>query len=218
MRLLCCTNLSPKEVLRRNPNSTCSTCETELQARRQEMGLHFILGRAGTGKTHACLEAIRKEAQHDPEGKPLVLLVPEQATLVTSVSRLESFLACPFQHFADYGLRLKERTRFQVSAPELGLFYHAALSLFVGPPHRPAGPPAAERGSAQQPAAAVRPAGDAPDVAGSPRLPERPHLRRPLPTPVGGVALRGGGRRVWSVYVRWRCRDLLWPCTRPSVC
>ncbi len=52
-------------------------------------------------------------------------------TLMTSVSRLESFLSCPFQHFAGYGLRLQERARFQVSAPELGLFYHAALSLFV---------------------------------------------------------------------------------------
>lgn len=51
--------------------------------------------------------------------------------LVTSVSRLESFIACPFQHFIEYGLRLKERPQFQVSAPELGMFYHAAMSLFV---------------------------------------------------------------------------------------
>ncbi|WP_374713630.1 helicase-exonuclease AddAB subunit AddB [Symbiobacterium terraclitae] len=51
--------------------------------------------------------------------------------LVTSVSRLESFLACPFRHFAGYALRLQERAQFQVSAPEFGLFYHAALSLFV---------------------------------------------------------------------------------------
>ena len=51
--------------------------------------------------------------------------------LVTSVSRLESFAACAFQHFAGHGLRLKERARFQVEAPELGIFYHAAMSLFV---------------------------------------------------------------------------------------
>lgn len=51
--------------------------------------------------------------------------------LVTSVSRLESFLACPFRHFAGYALRLQERAEFTVSAPEFGLFYHAALSLFV---------------------------------------------------------------------------------------
>jgi len=49
----------------------------------------------------------------------------------TSVTELESFAACPFQHFARYGLHLGERPRFQVAAPELGLVYHAALSLFV---------------------------------------------------------------------------------------
>ncbi|MFZ5825386.1 MAG: helicase-exonuclease AddAB subunit AddB [Bacillota bacterium] len=51
--------------------------------------------------------------------------------LLTSVSRLESFIACPFRHFASHGLRLSERAKFQVTAPEFGLFYHAALSLFV---------------------------------------------------------------------------------------
>ncbi|HEY8346162.1 MAG TPA: helicase-exonuclease AddAB subunit AddB [Symbiobacteriaceae bacterium] len=51
--------------------------------------------------------------------------------LRTSVSRLEAFTACPFQHFAGYGLALGERPRFEVRAPEFGLFYHAALSLFV---------------------------------------------------------------------------------------
>ncbi len=64
-------------------------------------------------------------------------LGPELATslygadLVTSVSRLEAFAACPFQHFAGYGLRLRERGQFRLEAPELGLFYHAAMSLFV---------------------------------------------------------------------------------------
>lgn len=51
--------------------------------------------------------------------------------LETSVTRLEAFLACPFRHFAGYALRLREREEFAVSAPEFGLFYHAALSLFV---------------------------------------------------------------------------------------
>lgn len=41
--------------------------------------LRFILGRAGSGKTHACLsECLRAAA--DPAGGPLVLLGPEQAT------------------------------------------------------------------------------------------------------------------------------------------
>lgn len=44
------------------------------------MSLHFILGRAGTGKTRYCLDSIRRELLADPEGPPLILLVPEQAT------------------------------------------------------------------------------------------------------------------------------------------
>lgn len=42
--------------------------------------LQFLLGRAGSGKTYACLEAIRREVRRGPDGPPLVLLTPEQAT------------------------------------------------------------------------------------------------------------------------------------------
>ena len=46
------------------------------------MTVRFILGRAGTGKTHHCLEAIRAQLAEEPaEGHSLVLLVPEQASL-----------------------------------------------------------------------------------------------------------------------------------------
>src|SRR5690606_19795259 len=41
--------------------------------------VQFLLGRAGTGKTHTCLEALRTALTH-PHGPALILLVPEQAT------------------------------------------------------------------------------------------------------------------------------------------
>lgn len=44
------------------------------------MKLKFILGRAGTGKTHYILEHIKKTVTLEPEGPPVILLVPEQAT------------------------------------------------------------------------------------------------------------------------------------------
>ncbi|MBE3583187.1 MAG: PD-(D/E)XK nuclease family protein [Limnochordaceae bacterium] len=44
------------------------------------MSLRLILGRAGTGKTQYCLESIRAELRHSPDGPPLVFLVPDQAT------------------------------------------------------------------------------------------------------------------------------------------
>jgi len=45
----------------------------------------------------------------------------------SSVSRLECFAACPFQHFARYGLALEERLRFRLEYMDLGLLYHAVL-------------------------------------------------------------------------------------------
>ncbi len=47
-----------------------------------------------------------------------------------SVTRFERFKACPFQHFAQYGLSLKERAEFRLQAPDLGQFLHAALKNF----------------------------------------------------------------------------------------
>jgi ATP-dependent helicase/nuclease subunit B len=48
--------------------------------------------------------------------------------LRSSVSRLERFAACPFAHFAAYGLRLNERRLYRLEAPDIGQLYHAALS------------------------------------------------------------------------------------------
>jgi len=47
------------------------------------LGLRFILGRAGTGKTFQCLKEIYQQLDAAPEGPPLVFIVPEQATLQT---------------------------------------------------------------------------------------------------------------------------------------
>lgn len=44
------------------------------------MAVKFIIGRAGTGKTHTCLEQIRTELRQAPIGAPLILLTPEQAS------------------------------------------------------------------------------------------------------------------------------------------
>lgn len=48
-----------------------------------------------------------------------------------SVSRLESFAACPFRHFADYFLGLQERVEAQTNQLDLGLLCHAILEKFM---------------------------------------------------------------------------------------
>lgn len=44
------------------------------------MGVQFVLGRAGTGKTHAIHQQIHTRLKQTPLGSPMILLVPEQAS------------------------------------------------------------------------------------------------------------------------------------------
>ncbi|WP_127508172.1 helicase-exonuclease AddAB subunit AddB [Paenibacillus humicus] len=48
--------------------------------------------------------------------------------LTASVTRMERFVSCPFQHFAIHGLGLKERKLYKLQAPDMGQLFHAALS------------------------------------------------------------------------------------------
>ncbi|OBZ08183.1 helicase-exonuclease AddAB subunit AddB [Bacillus sp. FJAT-26390] len=50
------------------------------------------------------------------------------ARLQVSVSRMERFVSCPFQHFAIHGLKLRERKLYRLEAPDVGQLFHAALS------------------------------------------------------------------------------------------
>ncbi|CAM3100531.1 helicase-exonuclease AddAB subunit AddB [Filibacter tadaridae] len=50
-------------------------------------------------------------------------------SFVSSVSRIESYYSCPFQHYASYGLGLRERSEFTLEAPAIGDLFHAALKL-----------------------------------------------------------------------------------------
>lgn len=48
-------------------------------------------------------------------------------SIQASVSRMELFNSCPFSHFAQHGLRLRERQIFRLEAPDIGELFHAAL-------------------------------------------------------------------------------------------
>jgi ATP-dependent helicase/nuclease subunit B len=57
-------------------------------------------------------------------------LVPREWT--ASVTRIESFAACPFQHFARHSLGLSVREDAEVTAMDLGNVYHNVLERVVG--------------------------------------------------------------------------------------
>ncbi len=50
---------------------------------------------------------------------------------IASVSELESFAACPFQRFANYGLKLRERRDASLKVTDLGSVQHAVLEEFI---------------------------------------------------------------------------------------
>ena len=52
--------------------------------------------------------------------------------LENSVSRLETFAACAYRHFLQYGLTLREREEFSFENVDMGNVYHAVLEQFAG--------------------------------------------------------------------------------------
>lgn len=64
-----------------------------------------------------------------PEELAVRLFAPK-GRLHSSVTRLETYNRCPFQYFAQYGLKLQERRIRRFSNPELGTLLHGVLREF----------------------------------------------------------------------------------------
>lgn len=45
-----------------------------------EMGIRFLLGRSGTGKSSTCLRELKEKANENPQGPPIFYLTPDQMT------------------------------------------------------------------------------------------------------------------------------------------
>ena len=58
---------------------------------------------------------------------PALFAVP----LKVNSNQLETMAACPFRHFARYGLKLSPRERAGVNAGDLGQIYHRLLDRLV---------------------------------------------------------------------------------------
>lgn len=52
--------------------------------------------------------------------------------LENSVTRLETYAACAYRHFLQYGLTLREREEFSFENVDMGNVYHAVLEQFAG--------------------------------------------------------------------------------------
>jgi ATP-dependent helicase/nuclease subunit B len=86
----------------------------------------FLLGPAGSGKTFRCLAEIRAALQASPEGKPLILIAPKQATFqlerqlladdsLAGYARLQIF---SFERLADFVLARLQTARAKILSEE----------------------------------------------------------------------------------------------------
>lgn len=49
---------------------------------------------------------------------------------MNSVSRVETYAACAYRHFLQYGLKLQERQEFGFEAVDMGNVFHSVLEGF----------------------------------------------------------------------------------------
>lgn len=78
-------------------------------------------------------EGLRKAASHTNRATPVSRKLAQRlyrGNLYTSVSRLETFSACPFSYFLSFGLRAKERKILKIGPPDVGQLMHRVLELF----------------------------------------------------------------------------------------
>ncbi len=75
-------------------------------------------------------DALFYNSSPEPFGKELAAAL-YGAPLYGSVTRLEAFNACPFKHFARYGLRLMPPLEYKERRADEGTFCHEALAQFT---------------------------------------------------------------------------------------
>ncbi len=88
------------------------------------MAVRFVIGRAGSGKTHYCVEALVRESLAHPLGPPLFWLVPEQASFLS-----ERRLMTDPRMAGTFRVRVLGCKRLcRMLAPDLGISIHGELT------------------------------------------------------------------------------------------
>ncbi|MBQ8137372.1 MAG: PD-(D/E)XK nuclease family protein [Clostridia bacterium] len=110
-----------------------------LQSAADEIALRFARGETLEGEWLDAWRAICKTrsdlakkliaAFTRREAKPLDREITGRLFMenTMSVSRLESFAACPYRHFVEYGLRPQRKKEWDLRRTEIGSFYHDAI-------------------------------------------------------------------------------------------
>ncbi|MEN2767685.1 helicase-exonuclease AddAB subunit AddB [Ornithinibacillus xuwenensis] len=80
--------------------------------------------------TYTILQSLFYEnTPSDIEKETVEALYPKQ--VMASVSRLETYYRCSYQHFAKYSLGLNERKTYKLDAPDIGNLFHESLKIIT---------------------------------------------------------------------------------------
>jgi len=55
----------------------------------------------------------------------------EESDYKLSVSELESYASCPYSHYLDYRLKIRNRDEYVVTMPDIGILFHKCLELYI---------------------------------------------------------------------------------------
>ncbi|MFD2208455.1 helicase-exonuclease AddAB subunit AddB [Virgibacillus halophilus] len=90
----------------------------------------YISNHAKYGSSYTVLQSLYYRNEPENLSKETIeKLYPKQIN--TSVSRLESYYRCSYQHFAKYSLGLSERRMYKLDAPDIGQLFHEALKMIT---------------------------------------------------------------------------------------
>ena len=132
--------LSESEQLKyvSHPNRSLSYLTAQLQLKKRNYPLFdfwwdvYNWYTAGVEKKRVM--HVLSSLNYKNDAKPLTEQVSHELygdLIQASVSRMELFHSCPFSHFAQHGLKLRERQIFQLDAPDIGELFHAALKYIA---------------------------------------------------------------------------------------
>lgn len=113
---------------------TAQLARNERGYQMKPIWLHVLNWYIHNEQLHETTYAILQSLYYENKPRHLSLdtaekLYPKQVN--TSVSRLEMYYRCSYQHFAQYNLKLQERKTYKLDAPDIGQLFHEALKTIT---------------------------------------------------------------------------------------
>ena len=90
----------------------------------------YLVNENKNSTTHAVLKSLFYEnIPQKLTNETVEALYPKK--IETSVSRLETYHRCSYQHYLQYNLKLEERRTYTLDAPDMGQLFHEALKIIT---------------------------------------------------------------------------------------